>query len=101
MAAEGTSQTDPLDGVDFHLCHSTPWEPRGAYIIPEHQDFGRFGDTQDHVVLYGHTHMPADDERDGVRYVNPGSIGPRRFKHPISFAFLEPDGGVTFRTVDP
>jgi putative phosphoesterase len=48
------------------------------------------------MVLYGHTHVPKEEEKAGVRYVNPGSIGPRRFDLPISFAFLGEDLGVEF-----
>ena len=51
------------------------------------------------MVLYGHTHRPAAEERDGVWYVNPGSIGPRRFQQPVSYAFLGEDLGVEFVTV--
>ena len=29
------------------------------------------------------------EERRGVMYLNPGSIGPRRFKLPITLAFLK------------
>ena len=47
-------------------------------------------------VLFGHTHKPYDQLRDGVRYLNPGSIGPRRFSLPISFALLEDDLSVRF-----
>lgn len=35
------------------------------------------------VVVHGHSHRPAVEERDGVLYVNPGSAGPRRFRLPI------------------
>jgi putative phosphoesterase len=40
------------------------------------------------VVVTGHSHKPVIEERGGVLYINPGSIGPRRFKLPISLAFL-------------
>jgi uncharacterized protein len=40
------------------------------------------------VVVSGHSHKPAQDTRDGVLYVNPGSAGPRRFKLPITAAML-------------
>jgi uncharacterized protein len=40
------------------------------------------------VVLYGHTHQPSIDHRNGVLYLNPGSVGPRRFNLPITFALL-------------
>jgi predicted phosphodiesterase len=41
------------------------------------------------MVVSGHSHKPSVREQDGVLYVNPGSIGPRRFKLPISFALAE------------
>jgi uncharacterized protein len=40
------------------------------------------------VVVYGHSHKPYMEERDGVLYVNPGSAGRRRFKLPIALAEL-------------
>jgi putative phosphoesterase len=46
-----------------------------------------------HAVIYGHSHQPRIDERDGVLFVNPGSAGPRRFKLPISVGFLEISAG--------
>jgi hypothetical protein len=46
------------------------------------------------VVIYGHSHKPAADWKDGVLYLNPGSAGPRRFRLPVSMAFLHigPEG---------
>ena len=44
------------------------------------------------VVVYGHSHRPALEERDGVLYVNPGSAGPRRFKLPVAVAELRVAG---------
>ncbi len=40
------------------------------------------------AVVYGHSHQPAIDLRDGVLYVNPGSAGPRRFNLPVTVALL-------------
>jgi uncharacterized protein len=44
------------------------------------------------VVVYGHSHKPVQDERDGVLYVNPGSAGRRRFSLPIALGELLVDG---------
>lgn len=41
------------------------------------------------VVVYGHSHRPAQQQRDGALFVNPGSAGPRRFDLPISLGLLE------------
>jgi len=38
------------------------------------------------MVVSGHSHQPRIDRRRSVLYVNPGSIGPRRFRLPVSFA---------------
>ena len=40
------------------------------------------------VVIYGHSHKPSVETRNGVLYLNPGSAGPRRFKLPITVAHL-------------
>ena len=45
-----------------------------------------------HAVVSGHSHRPKIERRDGVLYLNPGSIGPRRFKLPIAFALLRITG---------
>src|ERR1700691_5212029 len=36
------------------------------------------------VVIYGHSHQPKIEEKNGVLYFNPGSAGPRRFHLPVS-----------------
>jgi putative phosphoesterase len=45
-----------------------------------------------HAVVSGHSHRPKIERREGVLYVNPGSIGPRRFKFPIALALLRIQG---------
>lgn len=40
------------------------------------------------AVVYGHSHAPAADTRNGVLYLNPGSAGPRRFHLPVTVARL-------------
>lgn len=35
------------------------------------------------VVIYGHSHQPKIEEKNGVLYFNPGSAGPRRFSSPV------------------
>jgi hypothetical protein len=40
------------------------------------------------LVLSGHSHQPGIENRSGVTYLNPGSIGPWRFHLPVSMALL-------------
>lgn len=44
------------------------------------------------VVVSGHSHRVHIERRAGVLYLNPGSVGPRRFKLPISMALLSIQG---------
>jgi uncharacterized protein len=46
------------------------------------------------LVVAGHSHKPAVEERDGVLWFNPGSAGPRRFRLPIALGRLTIDAGV-------
>ena len=45
------------------------------------------------VVIYGHSHTPRVETREGVLYFNPGSAGPRRFKLPITVGRLIVESG--------
>lgn len=38
------------------------------------------------AVIFGHSHQPSIETREGVLYLNPGSAGPRRFRLPVSVA---------------
>jgi uncharacterized protein len=40
------------------------------------------------AVIYGHSHKPHQETKNGVLYFNPGSAGPRRFALPISLGRL-------------
>ena len=45
------------------------------------------------AVVYGHSHVPKQQTRNGVLYFNPGSAGPRRFRLPVSVGRLIVEGG--------
>jgi uncharacterized protein len=70
-----------VDGVSIYVLHireELDLNPSGAGIG---------------VVVYGHSHMPAQEVKRGVLYFNPGSAGPRRFKLPVSVGRLIIEGG--------
>ena len=48
-------------------------------------DPARFGMA---AVVFGHSHKPLAETRDGMLYLNPGSAGPRRFRLPTTVARL-------------
>ena len=41
------------------------------------------------AVIFGHSHQPAIEWRDGVLFFNPGSAGPRRFSLPVTVGRIE------------
>jgi putative phosphoesterase len=45
------------------------------------------------VVVYGHSHRPKIEEKNGVLYFNPGSAGPRRFHLPVTVGRLTTASG--------
>ena len=46
------------------------------------------------AVVYGHSHVPKIETRNGVLYFNPGSAGPRRFKLPVTLGKLILGNGI-------
>jgi hypothetical protein len=38
------------------------------------------------AVIFGHSHQPSIETREGVLWLNPGSAGPRRFDLPVTVA---------------
>ena len=40
------------------------------------------------ALIYGHSHVPKQEMKDGVLYFNPGSAGPRRFDLPVTVGKL-------------
>ena len=53
------------------------------------------------AVVYGHSHKPSIEERDGVLFLDPGSAGPRRFRLPVTVARLSVvDGKLAARIIE-
>ena len=75
-AAVPALNTLSLGTIQIHVVHELPHLKTGA--LP----------TGTRAVVYGHSHRPSVDVRDGILYVNPGSAGPRRLKLPVTVALL-------------
>ncbi|RJR41435.1 MAG: metallophosphoesterase [Deltaproteobacteria bacterium] len=41
------------------------------------------------AVVFGHSHRPHLERKNGVLFLNPGSAGPRRFTLPVCLAYLK------------
>lgn len=44
------------------------------------------------IIVFGHSHLPHNEQVGDVLYFNPASAGPRRFSYPRSIGFIEIDG---------
>src|SRR5581483_3506922 len=61
-----------IDGVSIYVLHiveKLDLKPEAAGI---------------HALIYGHSHVPKQETKNGVLYFNPGSAGPRRFNLPVT-----------------
>jgi hypothetical protein len=48
------------------------------------------------AVIFGHSHSPHMERKNGVLYLNPGSAGPRRFTLPVSLSLLKVKNNLLF-----
>lgn len=48
--------------------------------------------SQADVVIYGHSHKYACENREGALWLNPGSCGKRRFDQEITLALMDVEG---------
>ena len=83
--AGGWARTLPLsevvevDGISIYMLHIL----ENLDLNPEAGGFS--------AVIFGHSHVPKIEKKNGVLYFNPGSAGPRRFNLPITVGKLMVD----------
>jgi putative phosphoesterase len=75
------SEVIEVEGVSVYMLHILA----ELDLKPEAAGFG--------VVVYGHSHVPKSEVKNGILYFNPGSAGPRRFKLPVTVGKLILEGG--------
>lgn len=74
------SEVFQVEGVSIYILHILT----GLDLKPEAAGIS--------VVVYGHSHVPKSEMKNGVLYFNPGSAGPRRFKLPVTAGRLLVEG---------
>jgi putative phosphoesterase len=70
-----------VEGARLHVLHDV----KTLAVDPRRAAFS--------AVIAEHSHRPSAIDREGVLFLNPGSIGPRRFTLPVAMAFLTVRGG--------
>ena len=71
--------TVTLGGVTFYMVHNKKEVPADLSGVD--------------VVVFGHSHKYAQEEKNGVLWLNPGSCGPRRFHQEITMMMADVSGG--------
>ena len=87
-AVRGNNDKDSW-AMTFPLTEVVEVESQSIYMLHEldHLDLDPRA-AQVSAVIYGHSHRPLAEYRQGVLYLNPGSAGPRRFDLPVALARL-------------
>lgn len=95
------TQSFRLDGTRYLLVHATPRDPLDEYLGNDPAAWREVLQTVDaEVVCVGHTHLPFELDVDGIKVMNPGSVGQPRDGDPrCSYATIE-DRKVTFHRVE-
>ncbi len=69
-----------LDGLPFRMTH-------------QREDVDPAWPREARLVVFGHSHRPELEWRSGCLLLNPGAVGPRRFKLPLTMARVSVDAG--------
>ncbi len=85
------TQSFCLDGQRFLMVHATPRDPLDEYLTNEPELWRAALQSVDaDIVCVGHTHVPMELVVDGIRIVNPGSVGQPRDGDPrCAYAVIE------------
>ena len=71
--------TVTLEGMTFFMVHNKKEVPADLSGVD--------------VVVFGHSHKYAQEEKDGRLWLNPGSCGPRRFHQEITMMMAQVENG--------
>lgn len=90
-----------VDGVRYLLVHGTPRDPLDEYLRGDFTEWSRQIRNQDvDVLCVGHSHIQFHRETEGLRILNPGSVGlPRDGDPRAAYAIIE-DGKVQLKRVE-
>lgn len=73
------------------ICHGHTLNVKTGYLNLEL----RSKELEADIALFGHTHQAYCENKNGILFLNPGSIGSPPFRIPASYGILEIDGGVS------
>ena len=77
-----------VEGMKILICHGHTYNVKMSYLSLE---MGALEQEAD-MALFGHTHQVFYDYHNGLRMMNPGSIGAPRWGNPPSYGIITVDG---------
>lgn len=99
MAVRGNIDKSPW-ADDLPMTEAIEINGRFVYLIHNIAELDLDPAGHFDVVIFGHSHKPCHEIRDGVLYFNPASAGPRRFSLPVSVGEMKIDAnGIQLRHV--
>lgn len=78
-----------IDGKKILMVHGSPWDVLEGRIYPDYEDFDKFLEIHEDVVILGHTHYPFIKKIGNLTIVNPGSCGQPRDYNLLSYVLWD------------
>lgn len=80
-----------LEGRRVLMAHATPADPFYSYLAPDPEEWRpAVAEIDADILLVGHTHLPFHFQFEGVRVLNPGSVGQPKDGDPrAAYAVIE------------
>jgi putative phosphoesterase len=89
-----------IDGLEVRLHHGEFTFPSGTRLFPDSSDADFETAARmfpEKIIITGHSHVQCDIERQGKRFINPGSAGHARLGQPVSCYLVIEDGAVILK----
>ncbi|SFG24338.1 hypothetical protein SAMN04487761_10929 [Lachnospiraceae bacterium C7] len=87
MPVEDCEKMVEISGKKFFLCHGHTRQVKLSYL----QLLYKAKEEGADVALFGHTHIPYQEEADGLILFNPGSIGSPHYGSEPTYGVIEID----------
>ena len=78
LATGANAYLEEIDGHRLLVFHSTPWQPRGEYLTPNHKRFRELGTLGYDIIIHGRTHWQYAGKVGNTLVIDPGSDGEPR-----------------------
>ena len=86
---------EQIEGIKIGVSHGT-----GNYNNIIDRLYYMFSDDNPDIIIYGHTHVPINEDIEGIHFINPGSTTLNRTLNNGTYALLTIDGNNFNATIE-